>query len=106
MQALLSYLRRFFSGVRLFLPLVPRFLWLAGQKVGIATLDYWKNSQTVVDELADVYLDQTMQKMTTEYSVGVYWTCYGIASLLYLLIWLAMAWLSIEAFQLVVSAIF
>ena len=106
MKALLSNLRRFFFGVRLFLPLVPKFLWLAFQKVSKSTIEYWKNSQSVVNELADSYLDQAMQKMTTEYSVGVFWTCYGIASLLYLLGWLAMAWLTVQAFQLVVSVIF
>lgn len=106
MKAFLSKFRQFFFGVRLFLPLVPQFVWLAFQKVGKSTIDYWKNSQSVVNELSDLYLDEAMQKMTTEYSVGVFWTCYGIASLLYLLIWLAMAWLTIEAFQFVASTIF
>ena len=106
MKGILSKLRQFFSGVRLFLPLVPQFVWLAFQEVGKSTINYWKNSQKVVNELSDLYLDQAMQKMTTEYSVGVFRTCYCIASLLYLLIWLAMAWLTVEAFQLVASAIF
>ncbi len=107
MKPVLSSLRQLFSGVRLFIPLVPQFLWLAFREVGKSTIDYWKNSQLVVNKLSDSYLDQAMQKIkTTEYSVGVFRTCYGIASLLYLLIWLAMAWLTVEAFQLVVSAIF
>jgi hypothetical protein len=106
MKAFLSKLRQFFSGVRLFLPLVPQFVWLAVQEVGKSTIDYWKNSQQVVNKLSDSYLDQAMQKMMTEYSVGVFWTCYGIASVLYLLGWLAMAWLTVEAFQLAASAIF
>lgn len=106
MKKVLSNLRWLFTGIRLFLPFVPMFIWLAFQKMGKSTIDYWKNSQSVVDELADLYKDEAMQKMTTEYSVGVFWTCYGIASLLYLLGWLAMAWLTVEAFQFLVSAIF
>jgi hypothetical protein len=106
MKSILSKLRQFFSGVRLFLPLVPQFVWLALQEVGKSTIDYWKHSQSVVNELSDLYLDRAMQKMTTEYSVGVFWTCYSIASLLYLLIWLVMAWLSVESFRFVASAIF
>src|SRR5689334_15678971 len=99
MKNILSALRQFFFGVRLFLPLVPRFTWLALHDVGEATINYWKNSQEVVSRLSDTYLDHAMKKMTSEYSVGVYRACYGIASLLYLLIWLAMAWLTVEAFQ-------
>ena len=106
MNDILSKLRQVFFGIRLFMPLVPRFVWLAIQTVGKSAIDYWKNSQTVVNELSDLYLDQAMQKMTTEYSVGVFWACYGIASLLYLLCWLVMAWLTVEAFQLVASALF
>ena len=106
MKKVLSSLRWLFTGIRSFLPFVPRFVWLACQKMGKSTITYWKNSQSVVDELADSYKDQAMQKMTTEYSVGVFWACYGIASLLYLLGWSAMAWLTVEAFQLLVSAIF
>ena len=106
MKGILSTLRQFFFGVRIFLPLVPRFTWLAIREVSQATIDYWKNSQEVVNRLSDSYLDHAMQKMTSEYSVGVYRACYGIASLLYLLIWLAMAWLTVEAFQWLVSKIF
>ncbi|SRR5258706_4030994 len=106
MKEILSRLRWFFSGVGAFLPLVPRFVWLAFQKIGQSTIDYWKNSQLIVNELADCYKDEAMQKMTTEYSVHVFWTCYSLASFLYLLGWLLMAWLSVEAFQVLVSAIF
>lgn len=106
MKSILSKLRQFFSGVRQFLPLVPQFVWLAIQEVGKSTIDYWKNSQQVVDKLSDSYLDQAMQQMTTEYSVGVFRACYGMASLLYLLIWIAMAWLTMEAFQWLVTAVF
>ena len=106
MKNILTALRQFFFGVRIFLPLIPQFIWWALHDVGEATINYWKNSQEVVNKLSDTYLDHAMQKMTSEYSVGVYRTCYGIASLLYLLIWLAMAWLTVEAFQWLMSMIF
>jgi hypothetical protein len=106
MKTILSNLRWFFTGVRLFLPLVPQFVWFALQKMSKSTIEYWKNSQSIVDELADCYKDEAMQKMTTEYSVYVFWTCYSLASFVYLLGWLAMSWLTIEAFQLLLTAIF
>jgi hypothetical protein len=103
---ILFALRRFFFGVRIFLPLVPRFTWLAVQEVGKSTVEYWKNSQVVVNSLSDSYLDQAMEKMPTEYSVGVFRTCYGLASLLYLLIWIAMSWVTIEALQWLLRTVF
>ena len=106
MKKVLSSLRWFFTGARSFFPFLPKFVWLAIQKIGKSIIDYWKNSQTVVDELAEVYKDEAMQRMMTEYSVGVFWACYGLASLLYLLGWLAMSWLTVEALERLLSVIF
>jgi uncharacterized membrane protein len=74
-----------------------------------STINYWKNSQLIVDELAESYKNKAMKdmrKMTSEYSVYIFWLCYSLASFLYLVSWLAMAWLTVEAFRLLVSAIF
>jgi hypothetical protein len=106
MREIHSGVRWFFLGVRLFLPLIPRFMQLAFQEMSKSTINYWKNSQSIVDELAESYKNEAMKKMTSEYSVHVFWLCYSLASFLYLVGWLAVAWLSVEAFRLLMSAIF
>jgi len=98
--------RWFFTGLRLFLPLVPPFLWLAIQEMYNSTVDYWKKSQSVVEGMADKYMCLATQKEVTEYDTYIYYVCYSIASFLYLLGWLATAWLSIQVFLIIVSAIF
>ena len=106
MQKILDYLRWFFTGLRLLLPFVPRFVWIAFHKMKDATVNYWKNSQVVVNEMTDDYTDDAMQKLTTEYDTFVFWACYGLASTLYLLGWLAMAWLTVEAVRMLITLIF
>ena len=106
MHKILAYLRWFFTGLRLFLFLAPRFVWIAFLKMKDSTVAYWKNSQLVVNQMTDDYTDEAMQKLTTEYDTFVFWACYGLASTLYLLGWLAMAWLTVEAFRMLISLIF
>jgi hypothetical protein len=106
MQNFLSRIRWFFTGLRLFLPFVPRFIWIAIHKMKDSTVNYWKNSQLVVNEMTDSYTDDAMQKLATEYDTFVFWACYILASFLYLLGWLAMSWLTVEAFRLLASWIF
>jgi len=106
MRAILSRLRWFFTGVRLFLPFVPRLIWTAICRVKDSTVEYWKNSQSVVDDISNSSEDDAMQKLTSEYDTFVFWASYSLASFLYLLCWLAMSWLTVEAFRLLTSWIF
>jgi hypothetical protein len=108
MKNLLSKVRRFFTGLRLFLPLLPRFVLIAFGEITTSTINYWKSSQSVVNKISDNYMIQAtdMPGRTTDYAEYVYWVCYSIASFLYLLGWLAMSWLTVEALRLLMSAIF
>ena len=106
MRKILSRTRWFFTGVRLFLPFVPRLIWNAFWKVRDSTVSYWKNSQLIVDDISNSSTDDAMQKFTSEYDAFVFWACYIFASFLYLLGWLAMSWLTVEAFRLLTSWIF
>jgi len=106
MQKILAHLRWFFTGLRLFLPLAPRFVWIAFLKLKDSTVDYWKNSQSIVDEMANEYMSKAPLKLTSDYDPYPYWACYSIATLLYLLGWLAMAWLTVEVFLMLISLIF
>lgn len=115
MERLRTWASRFFTGVRLVLPLVPAFVWIALQQTFESTVDYWKNSQSIVDKIADKYMRDVMERdeqMYTvmqggetigEYDSSLYRICYSIASFLYLLGWLAMSWLTVEAFRLLTS---
>jgi hypothetical protein len=106
MQKILSEVRRFFIRLRLVLPLLPQFVLIAFRRVAQSTVDYWKESQSVVEEVTDNYTNKAMQRLTTEHDVFVYWTCYSLSSFLYLLGWLVQAWLTVEAFRLLTSWIF
>jgi hypothetical protein len=106
MERLRSWASWFFTGVRVFLPLVPVFIWDALRKMIESTKDYWMNSQTVVDKLADEYMSKLPHELTSDYDPYPFWICYSIASFLYLLGWLAMSWLTVEAFLLLTSLIF
>jgi hypothetical protein len=107
MKDFLIKVRWFFTGLRLFLPLVPRFVWIAIREMYISIVNYWENSQLVVNKISDSYMIQATDKpgRTTDYAHYVYWVCYSIASFLYLLGWLAMSWLTVEALRLLMSAI-
>ena len=96
----------FFTGVRGFLPLLPFFIWRAVQEIYGSTVAYWKNSQAIVDRLADEYMDKVPPQLTTDYDPFPFWVCYCIASFLYLLGWLVMSWLTVEAFLLLTSLMF
>jgi hypothetical protein len=118
MERLRSWVSRFFTGVRLILPRVPGFVWIALKATFESTVDYWKNSQSIVDNIADEYMRDVMEadeKMHAimqggetigEYDKSLYLVCYSIASFLYLLGWLAMSWLTVEAFLLLTSLVF
>ena len=118
MERLRSWVSRFFTGVRLILPRVPAFVRIAIQQMYKSTVDYWKNSQSIVDNIADEYMRDVMEadeKMHAimqggetigEYDKSLYLVCYSIASFLYLLGWLAISWLTVEAFLLLTSLIF
>ena len=106
MKRLQSWARWLFTGLRLFLPLIPSLLWIALQEMTNSTVKYWKDSQLVVDGIANDYMDKAPQEVMTEYDPYGYWICYSIASFLYLLGWLAMAWLTVEAFRMLISLIF
>jgi hypothetical protein len=106
MVRLRSWASRFFMGVRLFLPLVPTFTWIAFCQMFESTKDYWQNSQKIVDGIAEEYMSNAPPELTSDYDPGPYWICYAIASFLYLLGWLAMSWLTVEALRLLISAIF
>ena len=107
MKKIHSWTKWLFTGLRLFLPLIPRFVWIAVQEMAKSTRDYWKGSQSIVEEIADEYKKKaTDEKIPSEYDVHIYWVCYSIASFLYLLGWLAMAWLTVESFRLLTSLIF
>jgi len=99
--------RRFFSGLRLLLPLMPSFVWITFKRMSRSTIAYWKHSQKVVERIADDYMREALEEeKTTEYNLSLYKTCYAIASFLYLLCWLAMARLTVEAFRMLTSWIF
>lgn len=106
MKNILKNLRWLFTGIKDFLPFLPIFFWSALKKISSSTVDYWKGSQQIVEELSDSYNAQAMQKMTSEYSRHVFWACYVLASFLYLLGWIAMSWLTVEAVRLLISVIF
>ena len=118
MERLRSWASRFFTGVRLVLPCAPAFVWIALQRIYKSTVDYWKNSQSIVDNIADEYMRNVMEadeqmhavmqggETMGEYDSSLYWVCYSIASFLYLLGWLAMSWLTVEAFLMLTSLIF
>ena len=106
MERIHSRAKWFFTGVRLFLPLVPAFIWEALRQMIKSTRDYWKGSQSVVDSLAEKYMSRLPLEMTSDYDPAPYWVCYSIASFLYLVGWLAMSWLTVEAFLLLTSLIF
>ena len=99
MQKTLSNVRWFFTGIRMFLPLVPRFLWIAAEKVYESTVDYWKDSQAIVDDISYNYIRDATGEITSEYDKYVIWTCYGLAAFLYLLGWLGMAWFTMWLLQ-------
>jgi len=100
------------------LPRVPAFVWIALQRIYKSTVDYWKNSQSIVDNIADEYMRDAMKEdeqmhavmqggeTIGEYDNSLYWVCYSIASFLYLLGWLAMSWLTVEAFLRLTSLFF
>lgn len=106
MEQIRSRASWFFTGVRLFLPLVPAFVWIALRQMFESTRDYWQNSQVIVDRMADEYISKAPLELTSDYDPYPFWVCYSIASFLYLLGWLAMSWLTVEAFLLLTSLIF
>ena len=106
MQQIRSKASWFFSGVRLFLPLVPAFVMMALRHMRDSTVNYWKDSQSIVDGMAEEYMSKAPTQLTSDYDPYPYWACYSIASFLYLLGWLAMAWITVEAFRLLISLIF
>ena len=106
MEQIRSKASWFFSGVRLFLPLVPAFVWIAIRRMSESTINYWKNSQSVVDAITEEYMSNAPPEVTSDYDPAPYWICYSIASFLYLLGWLAMSWLTVEAFHYLISLIF
>jgi hypothetical protein len=107
MQTILSNVRWFFTGLRLFLPLVPRFVWIAIRRTAESISDYWKLSQSVVDRISDAYMAEATDKgLTTEYDSYVYWVCVSMAAFLFLVGWLVQSWLIVQALRLLISAIF
>ena len=106
MQKIRSWTKWLFTGLRLFLPLIPKFVWIALRKMAESTIDYWKGSEAIVQEIADEYKkESTNKKIASEYDVPIYWVCYSIASFLYLLGWLVQAWLTVKILQMLVLAI-
>ena len=105
MKLILSKLRWIFTGIGLFLPFIPRFIGSAFGKVAVATFEYWRNSQRIVETLSDDWMAETVKekKAIGEYDTYIYWACYLLASFLYLVGWLFQAWLTMEAFHLLVS---
>jgi hypothetical protein len=106
MERLRSWTSWFFTGMRVFLPLVPAFVWIALQRMFHSTVDYWKNSQSIVDDITNDYVSRVPLELTSDYDPYPFWVCYSIASFLYLLGWLVMSWLTVEAFLLLTSLIF
>jgi hypothetical protein len=96
--------RRFFTGLGRLVPLIPAFVWIALSISLKSVRAYWKRSQKVVEQIADDYMREEMhEEKTTEYNFSLYQICYAIAAFLYLLIWLAMSWLTVEAFRQLAS---
>ena len=60
----------------------------------------------IVDRMADEFVTMLPTQVTTDYDPAPFWLCYAIASFLYLLGWVAMSWLTVEAFLLVASLVF
>lgn len=110
-----SNVSRFFTGVRLFLPLLPNFLWIAICKVTESIIHHWRVSQRVVNRIAKEYMRDAMEtdkhihevsgggETIGEYDAAMYWVCYSIASFFYLLSWLTVSWLTVEALKLLTS---
>ena len=90
--------RRFFTGVRRLVPLIPAFLEIAIAISLKSVRAYWRRSQKVVERISNDYMREAMEdEKTTEYNYSLYQICYAIAAFLYLLIWLAQSWLTVEA---------
>lgn len=106
MQKILEKVRWFFIGIRHIFLLMPNFVWIALKSLSNSIVIYWKNSQLDVDKISDQYTEKAMNKLTNDYDSFVYWVCYAVASFLYLVEWLIQAWIIIEGFRLLMSAIF
>ena len=118
MEQIRSRASWFFNGVRLCLPVLPEFVLTAFRTLIESTVEYWKNSQSIVDGIADKYMHEVMEadenmhevmqggETIGEYDNALYWVCYSIASFLYLVGWLTMSWLTVEAFRLLTSWMF
>ena len=106
MDQLRKKLSRFFTGVRVFVPLLPAFLWTALCQVYSSTKEYWQTSQTIVDGITTEYMSNLPLEVTSDYDPGPYWICYAIASFLYLVGWIAMSWLTVEALRRLLTTIF
>jgi hypothetical protein len=106
MERIRSGTRWFFTGLAGFLPLLPQVFWSALRSVQRSIVAFWKDSQSVVEKLADEFQEKAMKSMPNEYDVPVYWACYSVVSFIYLVIWLAQAWLTVEVLRLVLSVIF
>ena len=105
MEQIASRAKWFFSGVRLIVPLVPSFVRIAFSQLYKSTVDYWEGSQRVVDEITEEYVTHTPLELTSDYDPYPYWLCYSVAALLYLVGWLAMSWLSVEAYRLLIGLV-
>jgi hypothetical protein len=105
MKTILSRFRWVFTGVGLFLPFIPRFVGVAFGKMAVSTFEYWKDSQHVVETISDDAMAEATneEKGLGEYDTYVYWACYLLASFLYLVGWLIQAWITMEAFRLLLS---
>ena len=96
----------FFYGVRVFLPLLPVFMWMVLHELYQSTITYWRDSQSIVEGITSRYISQLPLEMTSDYDPAPYWVCYILASFLYLVGWITMSWITVRAFQLLVSWVF
>lgn len=107
MEGLLKKIQWFFTGLRLILPHLPMFVWIAFSRMIQSVIAYWRDTQTIVQGIADEHTDKSIEgQLTTEYDSLVFWVCLSIASFLFLVAWLIQAWIMVEGLRLLVTWLF
>lgn len=107
MQKVQTFVSRFFTGVRLILPMIPEFAWIAAKSTWDSISKFWKHSQEEVESITETYWMRVTdaKEESSEYEESMYRICYSIASFFYLVCWIAQAWLTVEAFRWLLSVI-
>ena len=104
---MLSKLRWFFLGLRFFVPHMPRFIWIAFRRMVQSVIVYWRSSLEDVEVMAGDYMEVIVRTMAvTQYDSFLFWACFSMASLIYLVGWFIQAWLVVHLFRFLAAALF